>query len=400
MDAAEAAQATVEGSLLSQYRFDRYKSATGESTDRSLARLSLVEASDVKLPDVARGASIGEAISAGTHLARDLGNHPANVATPGYLADQARELAARHGMRTTIWDASKMMSEGFGALLSVSAGSVEPPYFIRVDHTPPATEGQSPVVLAGKAITFDSGGISLKPPLRMGRMKYDMGGGAAALGVMEAVGRLGLGVPVTALVAATENLPSGSATKPGDVVTALNGTTIEILNTDAEGRLVLADTLSFAQRLEPRAVVDMATLTGAVLVALGRKAAGMFTNDDALADQLQAAGERSGEKVWRLPLWEDYADMIESDIADIKNTSDVRPAPGGAIFAAKFLERFVDYPWVHLDIAAMAWSASAKGYTSKGATGFGVRLLADWLLSMTGGDLEPSVPGHSDPHRG
>jgi leucyl aminopeptidase len=268
-----------------------------------------------------------------------------------------------------------------GALASVAAGTKEPPYFIDLEYAPEGHEDDPPVVLAGKAITFDSGGISLKPGLRMGRMKYDMCGGAAVIGTLSALCELQLPVRVHGLVAATENMPGGGATKPGDVVRALNGITIEILNTDAEGRLVLADALSYAQRLRPRVVVDLATLTGAVVVALGKHAAGLFSNNDHLASELEAAGARTGERLWRLPTWKAYDSMIKSEVADIKNTSDTRPAPAGAIFGAKFLERFVDYPWAHLDIAGVASGVKDVPYIPSGATGFGVRLLLDWLRS-------------------
>jgi leucyl aminopeptidase len=331
------------------------------------------------------GAAVAEAVAGGVGLARDLANHPANVATPAYLAQAARAIAERHGMRAEVWGRRAIIKAGMGALASVAAGSATPPRFIVVEHAPAGTEGDAPYVLAGKAVTFDTGGISLKPGLRMGAMKYDMSGGAAVLGAMEAIGRLGLPLRVVGLVGATENMPSGTATRPGDIVTALNGTTIEVLNTDAEGRMVLADVLSYAARLEPAAVVDLATLTGAIVIALGPGAAGMFPNDDALAAALAAAGAASGEPVWRMPMYDlPYAKMIESDVADIKNVADVSPAPAGAIYGAKFLERFVDYPWAHLDIAGVAWDAKDVPYLPKGATGFGVRLLVEWLRGVAG----------------
>ncbi len=380
LDPREAAEATALGSILGLYTFDVYKgSGSADVQDRQPERLTVAEHDEALLDEVEAGARSGEHLAAAVRLARDLGNHPANIATPTYLLAQATELADRHGMRVESWNREKIVAEGMGALASVAAGTEEPPCFIVVEHAPEGVRDEPPLVMAGKAITFDSGGISLKPGLKMGRMKYDMCGGAAVLGAMEAVGRLSLPVHVYGLVAATENLPSGTATKPGDVVTALNGTTIEILNTDAEGRLVLADALSYAQRLGPRAVVDVATLTGAVLVALGRYAAGLFSNDDQLAAELVASGERTGERLWRLPTWDVYDSMVESKVADLKNTSDTRPAPAGAIFGAKFLERFVDYPWAHLDIAAVAWDAGNIPYAPPGASGFGTRLLVDWL---------------------
>jgi leucyl aminopeptidase len=383
LDPAAAAQATVAGTLLGQYEFTVYKSTSdGDEPPRALAALTVVEADPGRLDAVRAGAAIGEAVAAGVGLARDLANHPSNTATPSYLAAQAGEIAGRHGMRLEVWDRERIIAEGMGSLASVAAGSAEPPRFIILEHTPPGTAEQPPHVLAGKAVTFDTGGISLKPGLKMGAMKYDMSGGAAVLGAMEVVGRLGLPRHVVGLVGATENMPGGKATKPGDVVRALNGKTIEILNTDAEGRLVLADVLSYAQRLKPAAVVDLATLTGAIVIALGNAAAGMFPNDEALAAQLEAAGEASGERVWRMPLWDVYDDMLKSDTADMKNVSDTSPSPAGAVFGAKFLERFVDYPWAHLDIAGVAWDAKDIPYIPRGATGFGVRLLVEWLRGL------------------
>jgi leucyl aminopeptidase len=265
-----------------------------------------------------------------------------------------------------------------GAFGAVAKGTDEEPRFIVLEHAPAAVAGHKPKVLVGKGLTFDSGGISLKPGKGMGAMKYDMCGAAAVLGAMEAVGRLGLPRRVVGIVAATENMPGGHATKPGDIVSALNGKSIEILNTDAEGRLVLADALAYAARLEPAAVVDMATLTGAMIVALGKHAAGLFSNDDPLAATLMDAGERTGERLWRMPMWPVYGKPVESDVADVKNTSE-GDGGAGSIFGAKFLEHFVDYPWAHVDIAGVAWSVPDVPYYGKGATGYGVRLFVDWL---------------------
>ncbi len=300
LDASAAAQATVEGTLLGLYRFTVYKSdREAEDRQNEIQELTLVELDEEQLGAVRSGAAAGEAVAAGVALARDLANHPSSTATPTHLAEQAGVIAARHGMRLEVWDRERIQSEGMGALASVAAGTEEPPRFIKVEHTPDGTSDRAPHVLVGKGITFDSGGISLKPGPRMGNMKYDMCGAAAVLGALETIGRLDLPLHVYGLVAATENMPSGKATKPGDVVVALNGTTIEILNTDAEGRLILADALSYAQRLEPAAVVDMATLTGAILSALGRHAAGLFANDDDFAAGLVAAGGLSRDQCAR-----------------------------------------------------------------------------------------------------
>jgi leucyl aminopeptidase len=380
LDAAAAAQATVEGTVLALYEFKAYKSAGPDpEAPPPLADLTLVELDGGRLEAVRAGAAAGAGVAAGVELARDLANHPGNVATPTYLGEQAQALAARHGMRAELWEPERMRAEGMGALLSVAAGSAQPARFIVVEHAPAGTGSQAPLVLVGKAVTFDAGGISLKPGPKMGAMKYDMAGGAAVLGALEAVGRLGLNKRVIGLVGATENLPGGTATRPGDIVKALNGTTIEVLNTDAEGRMVLADCLSYAQRLNPAAVVDLATLTGAIVIALGPQMAGLFANNDPLAAQLAAAASATGEPLWRMPLVALYDDMVKSDCADIQNVADTSPAPAGSIYGAKFLERFVTYPWAHLDIAATAWDAKDVPYLPKGATGFGVRLLVEWL---------------------
>jgi leucyl aminopeptidase len=384
LDPAEAAQATAEGAALAGYTFTEYKSADRDAA-KDVASLALVEVDGERLAAVERGATVARAVIAGSVLARDLANHPSNTATPTFLAGQAAEIASRHGMRLEVWDDAEIARRDMGALASVAAGSDEPARFIILEHAPGSTAQQKPHVLVGKGITFDTGGISLKPGLRMGAMKYDMAGAAAVLGTMEAVGRLGLERHVVALVAATENMPSGHATKPGDIVRARNGTTIEILNTDAEGRLVLADALAYAAEFEPATVVDIATLTGAIVVALGKQAAGLFSNDDALADALVGHGARTGERLWRLPTWPAYDAMIKSDVADIKNTADKSPSPAGSIFGAKFLERFVQYPWAHVDIAGVAWDAEDVPYLPKhGSTAFGVRLFVDWLRHADG----------------
>jgi leucyl aminopeptidase len=385
LDPAAAAQATVEGTLLALYEFREYK--TRPATEPPAPEEVVVCALPGPPADaVRRGVERGEAIGAAVRLARDLGNHPPNRATPAYLAERAGEIAARHGMAMEVWERDRIVAEGMGALASVNQGSAEPPRFIRLEHAPPGHEADAPLVIAGKAVTFDTGGISLKPGLGMAAMKFDMCGGAAVLGTLEAAGRLALPARVIGLIGATDNMPDGKATHPGDIVKALNGKTIEVINTDAEGRLVLADVLSYAGRLTPRpaAVVDLATLTGAIVVALGHVAGGLFANDDALAAQLSQSGDSTGERLWRMPLWKAYQRTLKGDTADLRNVVDKRPSPAGAIFGAKFLEEFVDYPWAHLDIAGVAWESDDVPYSPKGATGFGVRLLADWLARRAG----------------
>jgi leucyl aminopeptidase len=269
-----------------------------------------------------------------------------------------------------------------GAFAAVNQGSAEPPRLIIVEHAPTGHESDPPLVLVGKGLTFDTGGISLKPGAGMGAMKFDMCGGGAVAGAMEAVGRLKLPARVIAIIGSTDNMPDGAAVRPGDIVKAMNGKTIEVLNTDAEGRLVLADLLSYAATLTPKpaAVVDMATLTGAIVVALGHVAAGLFPNNDALASELERAADSSGDRVWRFPMWKAYGRTLVGDTADLQNIAEGKaPSPAGSIFGAKFLEEFVDYPWAHLDIAGVAWHSDEVPYNPKGATGFGVRLMVEWL---------------------
>jgi leucyl aminopeptidase len=277
-----------------------------------------------------------------------------------------------------IWDTERLRAEGFGALLAVSRGSKEPPRFIIMEH---GGGGGDPIVLVGKGITFDSGGISLKPAKGMEEMKYDMAGAAAVIGALRALADLGTTRRVIGLVPAAENLPSGSAVKPGDVIRGASGRSIEIINTDAEGRLILSDALTYAARLSPSAIVDLATLTGGCVVALGKQAAGLMSNDPDLARQLLEASDRTGERAWQLPLWKEYRNQLDSEIADVKNSGGRDASP---ITAGKFLEEFVEeIPWAHLDIAGTAWTEKEAGYQPKGATGFGVRLLVDWVRALS-----------------
>jgi leucyl aminopeptidase len=326
--------------------------------------------------ELIRGHKTGEAIGAGQTFARGLQVLPGNVATPTYIANQARELAQRHGFEVTILDKAAIVKEKMGALLSVAQGSAEEPRFIALEYK---GSDAAPVVLIGKGVTFDSGGISIKPAQNMEDMKYDMSGAAAVLGTFEALGRLKPKVHVVGLIPSTENMPSGTAVKPGDVVISHLGKTIEIINTDAEGRLILCDALSYARRYKPAAVVDIATLTGAMVVALGHSATGVMGDDEELIDELRAAGEKAGERVWPLPLWEDYRDLMKSDIADVKNSGG---RPAGSISAGWFLKEFVDgFPWAHLDIAGTAYTEREEATRVKGPTGMGVRLFTEFVLA-------------------
>jgi leucyl aminopeptidase len=299
------------------------------------------------------------------------------------MGEVAEAIGARGNVQVTLLGPEELKQQGFGGLLSVAQGSAEPPRFIIMEHGTTLT-GTPTICLVGKGICFDSGGISIKPADGMEAMKMDMGGAAAVLGAIQVIDDLKLPIHVVGLISAAENMPSGTAYKPGDIVKTLSGKTIEVINTDAEGRVVLADALFYAQRYSPDGIIDLATLTGAIMVALGAHVTGVMSNDDALVGRLVRAGEASGERVWRLPLWDPYKEMVKSDIADIKNSTG---RYGGAITAAAFLSNFVgDYPWVHMDIAGTAWNDKVlKAYTPKGASGVGVRILIEALRSWAEG---------------
>jgi leucyl aminopeptidase len=370
----ETAQAAAEGARLGLYRFDRHKSG---AEHHELETFHLI--SDEKdLGQTIEGAEVGQKAASGASLARDLANEPSNVATPEYLAQKAREIAERHGMEVTVLDRAGIEEEGLTGLATVGRSAANEPRFIVIEHRKGGDA--APIVLVGKAVTFDSGGISIKPSAGMENMKFDMSGGAAVLGAMEAVGALDLALNVVALVPATENLPGGDAFKPGDILTMHSGKTVEIVTTDAEGRLILADALSYARRYEPSAVVDCATLTGACHVALGDYASGLMGNDKDLIAEIQASGEASGERAWPLPLFDEYTEQIRGDVADIKNSGG---RYGGALTAGAFLKEFADYPWAHLDIAGVAYGKKGNAYTPKGATGAPARLLVEFLSGRT-----------------
>ncbi|ROR32891.1 leucyl aminopeptidase [Inmirania thermothiophila] len=360
------------------YRFETLKS---EKTPRRrpLRRLTLMVPGRRERAVGEEAVRHGEAIAEGVRLARDLGNLPGNICTPAHLADEARRLAEAHeAVSVEVLEREDMERLGMGALLSVAKGSRQPPKLI-VLHYRGAAEDERPYALVGKGITFDSGGISIKPAAAMDEMKFDMCGAAAVLGTFRAAARLGLPVNLVGLIPSCENLPDGAANKPGDVVTSLSGKTIEVLNTDAEGRLILCDALTYAGRYEPRAVVDIATLTGACVIALGRHAHGLFANQPGLAHELLEAGRRAGDRAWELPLWDEYQEQLKSNFADMAN---VGGRDAGAITAACFLARFAEkYRWAHLDIAGTAWLTGEQ----KGATGRPVPLLVQWLLDRAAG---------------
>ena len=370
----EIARTAAEGARLGLYRFDRHKSA---ADDQDLETFWLV-ADEGALDEATEGAELGVKVAEGIVLARDLANEPSNVATPEYLAERASTIADEYGMELEVLDRAAIEEEGLTGLATVGRSASNEPRFIVLEHR--GGGDSAPVVLVGKAVTFDSGGISIKPSAGMEDMKFDMSGGAAVLGAMEAAGALNLPLNLVALVPATENLPGGGAFKPGDVLQMHSGKTVEIVTTDAEGRLILADALSYAKRYEPSAVVDCATLTGACAVALGDHTSGLMGNDEDLIAELQTAGETTGERAWPLPLFGEYTEQIRGDTADIKNSGGRR---GGALTAGAFLKEFVDYPWAHLDVAGTAYGKKGNAYTTKGATGVPARLLVEFLLGRT-----------------
>ncbi|MCB8920764.1 MAG: leucyl aminopeptidase [Ardenticatenaceae bacterium] len=374
LPAADAAQAVTEATLLTLYEYDAPKQRSDEK--KAIASFTLAEFDEAKLADIESGLQTGKAIAAGAILARDLVNMPPNVATPSKLADTARQIAAAYGMGITTGGRKWAAARNMGAFLAVAKGAGEKPKFIILEHNGDRDDLDT-IVLVGKGITFDTGGISIKPSANMGAMKSDMGGAAAVLGAMKAVGMLDLPLRIIGITPCTENMPDADAYRPADVITASNGKTIEIISTDAEGRMVLADGLVYAAQYAPKAVVDLATLTGSCVVALGRGvAAGLFSTDDSLRDKLFAAGQNTQERVWPLPLYEDYRRTIDSDVADMMNSGG---RMGGVGTSAIFLHEFTDYPWAHLDIAGVALSEKSQAYTPKGATGFGVRLLVEFL---------------------
>jgi leucyl aminopeptidase len=374
-DHEETGQAVAEGCLLGLYRFLKYKTVDENNGKKELRKATLLTETPSAVKPVLRGVKTGEAIAGAAMMARDMVSSPPMDMTPAVIAEKARELARSFGLRLRVLERKQMEKLGMGALLGVAAGSATPPKFIIVEYR---KGGKKPfIALVGKTITFDSGGISIKPAENMDKMKDDMSGGAAVLGAIRAAASLRLPLNIVGLLPATENMPGGRAYKPGDVLRTLSGQTIEVLNTDAEGRLILSDALAYACRYKPAVIVDIATLTGACGIALGNEAIGMLGTDETFKQKMREAGNRTGERVWELPLWEEYYEQIKSDIADMKNTGG---RAGGVITAAALLSKFVQkYPWVHLDIAATAWTDKDRPYTPKGATGVGVRLLTQFL---------------------
>ncbi len=378
LDPALAAQAVAEGSLLALYQAPKKNQQPWDVIES----LTLVEIDPAKLQAVKDGARIARSTSPATTLVRDLVSLGPNLATPSYLAETARGIAAEYGMRLTVGDREWAAERKMGAFLGVAKGAQEPPRFIVMEHNPDRPDLET-IVLVGKGITFDSGGISLKPAEKMEDMKSDMAGAAVVIAAMQVVGQLNLPLHVVAIAPCTENMPAGDAIHPADILTASNGKTIEIISTDAEGRLILADALVYAQQFKPAAVIDLATLTGACVIALGQwVSAGLFCTDDRLREQLVQSGNRTHERVWPMPLFEDYKKKIKSIVADMTNSGG---RYGGVGASAIFLKEFIDYPWAHIDIAGMALieKKHETPYTPFGATGYGLRLVADFLLARS-----------------
>jgi leucyl aminopeptidase len=369
-------QAMLEGALLSLYKFDKYKSK--EKDEKEVSEFLFITDDKKEIDGLKKIISSTLLLCESVKLARDLSNAPACEINPLTFSDKAKEISKKHGIRCTILKRKEIEAKKMGGLLAVSSGSAVPPRFVILEYNLDKVEYDT-IVLVGKGITFDSGGISLKPSSGMAEMKMDMSGAAVVLGAMEAAAKLKLPIRLTGLIPLCENMPGGTAQKPGDIITISNGKTVEVDNTDAEGRLILADALVYAGKYKPKAVIDLATLTGAVVVALGHVVTGMMGTNRNMMDRLKIAGEATNERVWELPLYEEYDELIKSDIADVKN---VGGKWGGAITAGMFLKKFADeYPWVHLDIAGTAMYEKNTDYEPKGGTGIGVRLLIEFLKS-------------------
>ena len=373
-----ASQAIAEGALLGLYSFRRH--ITGKAEHGEIERLTIVDADETKLPTLEQGCHEGKILSEATNVARDMVNEPANYMTPTNMAEAAARLAETYGLGLDVLEREQMQELGMGALLGVAQGSRQPPKFSVLNYKG-SDSSETDVALVGKGITFDSGGVSIKPSAGMGDMKGDMAGGAAVMAAISAVAQLKPEINIIAIVPATENLPGGSALKPADVLTSMSGKTIEIVSTDAEGRLTLADALGYAKKRGAKAIIDVATLTGAMRVALGDVCTGAFSNNQELVDKVIAAGVEVGEKIWQMPMYEEYKEQNKSNVADIKNTGG---RPAGAITAAQFVAEFAgDTPWVHLDIAGTSMTDKQQNYLVKGATGVPVRTLVNLMLSLS-----------------
>ncbi|MFN8377289.1 MAG: leucyl aminopeptidase [Anaerolineae bacterium] len=375
----ETAQAFVEGLELGAYRFWHYRTGLTAAQTFVVSDAALVTRTENGTA-VQAGIVEGQIIARGVNFARDLVNSPPSVVTPSRLGEEALALGSRLGLQITVLDKAALTKQGFGGILAVGQGSANEPRFIIMEHGQ-ASPDKPTICFVGKGITFDSGGLSIKPADGMEKMKNDMAGSAAVLGLMQAVAELNLPLHVVGLVSSAENMPSSTAYRPGDIITTLSGKTIEVLNTDAEGRIVLSDALFYAQRYQPAAIIELSTLTGAMVIALGQVATGVMGTNEALVESIRNAGETTGERVWPLPLWPEYFELIKSEVADVKNTGG---RPAGSITAGAFLASFAgDFPFAHLDIAGTAYlDKPGKSYEAPGATGVGVRLLTQYLRDL------------------
>ncbi len=366
----------VAGCELALYQFRRYKTEDKESP-KKIDKITIFAESPDSVDEVRKSILTAQIIDRGVSLARDISNIPSSDATPAHIAEEAKKIARENRMKCTVLETKDMEKQGMGGILNVARGSLQPPKLVILEHNGGGED--RPIVLLGKGITFDSGGISIKPSEKMEEMKHDKSGAATVIAAMQTAAQLQLPLNIVGITPLTENLPSGSAYKPGDILKIYNGKTVEVISTDAEGRLIMADALAYASKYKPQATIDLATLTGACITALGGVATGLLGNDDDLKRKITSAGETTGERVWELPLWDDYKEQLKSEVADMKN---VGGRPAGAITAASFLSNFVDYPWAHLDIAGTAWTQNGspeKPYIPKGATGVGVRLIIEVL---------------------
>lgn len=380
LDVGLCARCFAEATVMAAYQPPNYKR---ERPEAPVDEWSVVEFHGERLAAIERGVQEGVIVGMAVRTARDLSNEPPNVLFPAEMARRATAMATETGLTCTVLGETEMAAEAMGILLAVSRGSAHEAQLILLEHCPPGNEGQAPLVFVGKGVTFDTGGISIKPSERMEEMKHDMSGAAAVIGAMEAVARLGVQRRILGVTPVVENMPDGNAFRPGDVLTGITGKSTEILSTDAEGRLILADALGYVARYQPAAVVDLATLTGAIGIALGPYAAGLFYNEAWLREEMLAASERSGDRLWPMPLFDEYMEAIKGDLAEVKNSGG---RSGGVGTSAKFLEHFTEgYPWAHLDIASVAWSTADKEpIHPKGASGFGVRVLVELASHFVG----------------
>ena len=382
LEVADAGQGLAEGSILGLYRFKTYLTKNPEDNAKELEELLVVEMERDKVALLEEGIRRGRIIAEAAMIARDMVNEPANIMTPTRMSEAARQVSEEQGLELKVIDRDDMRQMGMGAFLGVAQGSDEPPKLIILRYEGDPDNPSNNLGLIGKGITFDTGGISIKPAANMEDMKGDMAGGASVIAAMKAIGQLKPKINVTGMVAATENMPGGSAQRPGDVVRSMSGKTVEVINTDAEGRLVLCDALHYAQEMGITRLVDVATLTGAIIIALGHACSGAMTNNQELMDQVTRAGTATGERIWQLPMYDEYKEQLKSNVADIKN---VGGRPAGSITAAHFLAEFVgETPWVHLDIAGTFLSSEESGYVVKGGTGVPTRALIDLTLDLAG----------------